>query len=456
VPQLRQPTVVVGGGIAGLAAALRLRNEGRDFVLYEAAGRPGGVIRTVRRDGYLVDVGPNTLLPRPEALEQLIGELDLGDARVWADASTSRRYVVRDGKPVPLPSSPRDLVATPLLSTRAKLRLLREPFIRRGATDGDESLAAFVERRLGSEVLDYAVNPFVAGVFAGDPERLSARHAFPKMWGLERDHGSLIRGAVRGRKRGPKMVATGTRPFSFRDGMQTLPDALVRALGEAVHVDSPVRSIRRTEVGYALDVERAGQVHEVFTDEVILAVPAHRLAAMLVAPPVDLAPVAAVTHPPVTVLALGFRREDVGHPLDGFGVLVPGREPFRLLGALFSSTLFPGRAPGGHVLLTCFLGGMRHPEDGSLSEAEQVAMACRDLARLLDVRAEPAFVLRQPWSRAIPQYETGYGRVLETLGRLEAEWPGLAVAGSVRGGISLGEALVSGFAAADALVHRTS
>src|SRR5690606_32753622 len=183
-------------------------------------------------------------------------------------------------------------------------------------------------------------------------------------------------------------------------------------------------------------------------DGVVCAVPLHRLGAL----GLGADPFGAVYHAPVSVLALGFERERVGHALDGFGVLVPEREPFRLLGALFSSTLFPGRAPEGHVLLTCFAGGTRRPEDALLPTADLVALARADLGRLLGVRGEPAFVHRAQWEDAIPQYHVGYGRVLAALDALEARHPGLVLAGSYRQGISVGEALRSGLDAADRLL----
>lgn len=439
-------TAIIGGGVAGLAAAFRLRQQGLDVTLFEAADRAGGVIRSVRKEGFLVDVGPNTLVPRAETLEQAIGQLNLEGDRVRASPAVSKRFVVRDGRPVPLPSSPPGLLRSPLFSPRAKLRLLREPFIRRGPED--ESLAAFVRRRLGREVLDYAVNPFVAGVFAGDPERLSARHAFPMLTALEAEHGSLLRGLIARRRRSSGPPAPPMLPYSFREGMQTLPDTLAESLGDTLRLNAPVQGLRREGGRFILEIGGTSP-HEHTADAVVLAVPPHRLPAIHFEAGVDLAPLLAVTYPPVAVLAVGFRQQDVAHPLDGFGMLVPAREPFRLLGCLFSSTLFPGRAPEGHVLLTCFLGGARYPEDALLSEAQQVARVTADLQLLLGVRGEPAFVHRQVWPRAIPQYELGYDAVLDTIASLEAAWPGLHLAGNYLSGISVGEAFASGYAAAD-------
>ncbi|MEM1042672.1 MAG: protoporphyrinogen oxidase [Bacteroidota bacterium] len=436
---------VVGGGISGLAAAWRLRERGAAVTLFEAQGETGGVIRSVHRDGFLVDEGPNTLVARSQRVVNTLAALGLDEQQVWASEAAKARYVVRGGRLVPVPTSPRSFATTPLLSARAKLRLLAEPFVRAG-TDEDESLASFVRRRLGAEVLDYAVNPFVAGVWAAAPERLAVRHAFPALHAMERERGSLARGLVhrmRTRPPGPRLSA---RPFSFAGGAQALPDAFAHRLGDAVRLQTSVTGLERTGEGWTLTTRADGGEREGRFDGVVWAAPLDRL------PEIEAGrAVPPVSHSAVSVLALGFRRADVAHPLDGFGVLIPEREPFRLLGALFSSTLFSNRAPEGHVLLTCFAGGTRHAADALLPTDDLVALALRDLGTLLGVRGDPVFVHRKRWDRAIPQYDTDYDRVLGTLSHLEAANPGLHFAGNTRGGISVGDALETGLEAADRL-----
>ncbi len=438
---------VIGGGISGLAAAWRLGNRGVEVTLFEAGHRTGGVIRSVRRDGFLVDEGPNTLVARHPVVEEVIEALGLEKARVWANAEASRRYIVRGGVPVALPTSPGSFVSTPLLSARGKLRLLREPFVR-PSTEADEPLADFIRRRLGPEVLDYAVDPFVSGIFAGDPARLSTRYAFPTLHALEQDHGSLLQGMLHRARRSSGTTRPATRPFSFRDGMQTLPDALTHALGDAVQTNTPVLALARNADGWTVTTQH-GTIREERFDAVVCTLPLHRLAALDFEAGLDVSPFADVPHPPVSVLALGFERGQIAHPLDGFGVLIPQHEPFNVLGALFSSSLFPGRAPDGHALLTCFIGGTRQPDQAALPTDDLVALALHDLHVLLGVRGAPIFVHHRLWEQAIPQAEVGYGRVLDTLDALETRHAGLRFAGSYRHGISVGEALLSGLSAAD-------
>ena len=440
---------VLGAGVAGLTAAYRLRALGARPVILEASGRIGGALWTVRRDGYQVDVGANSMQRKPARVGEILDALGLASEIVEAGPEAKARYVVRDGRPVALPSGPKGLLTTALFSRRGRLRAAMEPLVRSREIP-DETVAGFVRRRLGAEVVDYAVDPFVAGIFAGDPERLAVAHAFPLLTELEREHGSVVRGMVR-RAKARRAAGEGGGPppsFSFQAGMDTLPRALAQSLGSTVQLGCAVRSVHFEHGRYTVKTDD-GDTREPF-DAVVSTAPLHRLPALAGLP--DPAPLRDARYAPVTVLALGFRRADVAHPLDGFGMLVPRRETqTRILGALFSSTLFPGRAPDGHVLLTCFLGGTRRPADAALPEAEQVELALADLRGLLGVRAAPTFVHRHAWPRAIPQYEVGYERVLDGLAEVEAAWPGFRFAGNYRGGVAVGAALASGWEAAEAV-----
>lgn len=447
---------VVGAGIAGLAAAHQLRRGGLEAVVFEAGASAGGVARTVWRDDFLVDLGPNTLVAREPALLAVIDRLGLREEVVEAPREAAVRYVVRDGRLVPLPDGALALLRTPLLSARGKGRLLAEAFrpAAKGPVARAETVAQFVRRRFGQEVLDYVVDPFVSGIFAGDPERLSVAHALPMLVELEREHGSVIRGGLRrmGRARGTEHRSALRRPFSFRSGMGALPAALARELGDGLRLRHRVRDVLPAQTGFLVTVEAPDGAREEVFDSVVLAVPPDALSQMSVLGEAAREAVAAIPTPPVATIALGFAREEVEHPLRGFGFLVPSREPHRLLGCLFSSSLFPGRAPRGHVLLSCFLGGRRRPADALLDEAGQLRLVLRELNALLGLRGEPRLVYRHVWPRAIPQYEARHGTVLDLLGRAEAAQPGLAVAGSLRRGVSVGDALASGLEAARALL----
>mgnify|MGYP000119331498 CR=1 FL=1 len=433
---------VIGAGITGLAAAVELRARGATVTVLEAADRVGGVITTVRRDGFLVEAGP-TSMTATAPLEGLIDRLGLGAQRLATAPAAKRRYIVRDGALVALPDGPAALATTKALSAGAKFALMREPFVRARHDQADESLADLVRRRLDREILDYLVNPLIAGIYAGDPERLSVRYAMPMLFDGERKHGSLIVGAMKEMK--AKAGAVRQRGItSFTQGLATLPEAMAASLGDAVRTGTRVTRVDHLGSGrWQLHTDGADVVD---CDAVLCTTPAYTLSSMGLPDEVTgaLGPVTRIVHPAVATLALGFRREDVAHALDGFGVLVPAVEKRTILGAIFSSSVFAGRAPQGHVLLTCFLGGLRSPEFGSAETAAVLPKVLTDLRQLLGVRGEPMFMHHQHWMQAIPQYELGHEQVISAAASIESALPGLYLTGQWRAGVALGDCVAQG------------
>ncbi len=269
--------LVVGGGLSGLAAALGAKRRGASVEVLESAPRPGGTIGTVHRDGALYETGPNSALDTTPLIDALLDATGSRGERVDLRAVAATRFVVRDGKLVPLPASPRAMLGTRAFSLRAKLRLAAEPFIARAPSAAEELVAAFVRRRLGDEFLDYAVDPFVAGVYAGDPERLSLPAAFPRLHALEQRYGSLVRGQIAGareRKRSAETAKNAARSFSFRNGMQTLTDALARTVGR-VETGVRVERVERDADGtWIVAGRRDGETIARRARAVIVAVPA--------------------------------------------------------------------------------------------------------------------------------------------------------------------------------------
>lgn len=446
---------VVGGGVTGLTAAWQIQRLGHRVTVLEAGARAGGVVGAQRLGAWLQELGPNSLLEGSPEIAAFVDDVGLAPRRLYAAPAAKQRYIVRGGRPVALPTSPGAFVRTPLLSARAKLRLLLEPLWRRAPADAEETLADFVRRRLGPEFLDYAINPFVAGIYAGDPARLAVRHAFPRLHALEQEHGSLLLGALRRRntRGGPK-----GRIFSFPEGLGEIPRALQARLLDPVLLRTRVTALRRAGAGWRLALEQRGAPGEADFDLVVCALPADALAVLdfpELAPDAGLRTLAEIPHPPVVSVFTGHRREDVTHPLDGFGLLVPAVEGGRILGTLFSSTLFPGRAPEGHVALTTFVGGMRQPELAALDDAALGTLVREELARLLGVAGTPAIVRVQRWPRAIPQYAPGHQRFLTAIGRLEAAAPGVFVGGNCRDGISLPNCIAAGYRLAAAVRGHT-
>lgn len=448
--------LVVGAGISGLATAFRLARRGVHVVSIDAAARPGGVIGTERRGGFLYERGPNSVLDTTPLVNELLTEAGILSERVDASAMAAKRYVVRDGKLVALPLSPAAFVTTPLFSGRSKLRLAREPFVARAAAGVEESVTGFVTRRLGSALLDYAVEPFVAGIYAGDPDELSVAAAFPRLHALEQRYGSLIKGQIlgaRARAKHPERSKRAAGSFSFRSGMQTLIDALARAAGP-IRTSARAIGIRRADDGaLVVTMERGGATTHMRARAVVLAVPAD-CAALLVR---NVVPDAAraldeIPYAPVASVARGYARAQVAHPLDGFGFLVPRVEKRRILGSLFSSSMFVGRAPPDTVLTTTFIGGRRNPELAFKSDEEIERIAGDELASLVGAAGEPQLSAITRWPRAIPQYTLGHLERVRRAVEVEAALPGLYLCASYRGGVSVGDCIKSAHETAERIL----
>jgi oxygen-dependent protoporphyrinogen oxidase len=403
----------------------------------------------VRQGGYLAEFGPNTILETSPKISQLVVDAGLQGRRLDPDPAAGARYVVRYRRPIAMPGSPLGFFTTPLFTLGAKWAVLREPF-RPARRDGvEESIADFVRRRLCQEFLDQAIDALVAGIYAGDPEKLSVQQAFPRLAALEANYGSLIKGQILGareRQRRGEVAKDRAPKFSFDEGLQVLPDTLSARLGAAVRRNTTVTRLAEAGSGWRVQVREDGTEREVEHRAVVYAGTSYALERLpvITRQPLSLEPLTEIRYPPVASVVLGFRREDVAHPCLGFGMLIPRIEGFKILGTIFSSALFPNRAPAGHVTLTSYVGGERYPELAGRSPDELYALTVADLRVLLGVKGEPTFRHHYYWPRAIPQYNLGYGRYRDLMTRIEQEAPGLFFAGHYRDGISLGDSIVSG------------
>ena len=451
-------TAIIGAGITGLCVAHSLHHQasgGQSFDLIEASSEVGGAIQSTLNNGYLAEHGPNSILLKDQRIAKLLQQIGLDKSSQSKDLLPARpeankRYIVQDGKPVAMPASPIALVKSPLFSLRGKLRLLLEPFIGRyrgkEKAQAEESFADFVRRRLGAELLASAAAPFVSGIYAGNPETLSVRHAFPRLWAMEQRYRSIILGAFAtqfGIANNPHQLRP-SQIVSFRSGMQSLPKAIADGLpANSLHLGANINSIKHDAEGWAIEwLDATGEPQTRRYQNLVITIPPHKLSSLPLPDSLiqALRPCCDIESPPVTSLVLGFKREDVAHPLDGFGMLIKQSENSPLLGVLFSSSMFDGRAPDGHVSLTCMMGGSINPHYAE--NDDQVVLD--ELRKLLGVTGSPSFRHQTSWPRAIPQYSLDYQHKLDTLSTCEQSCPGLHLAGNYRGGISVVDCMLNG------------
>jgi protoporphyrinogen/coproporphyrinogen III oxidase len=442
--------LVVGAGISGLVTAYALQKSGIDVRIVELADRPGGVIRSVERDGYLIECGPQSF-SGSASITALCGELNLLSERLQADQNAPR-YILIDGKLQPVPMGP-GIFLSSLFSGGTRGAILRDIFGKSRPPESDESVADFVRRKASVALLDRLVGPFVSGIYAGDPEKLSLRAAFPILYDAELNAGSVVRGAfrvMRGRKsaRRDKHEAPREKPTlqTFRQGNEALIYALAARLGDRLVCNvqvGPISSLNEPPSGkgpqFRVNLRTAQGTETLEVERLVLAVPTDQ-SAKLLAPldPSFVTPLAAVEYAAVAVVSLGYPRDDVGQDLNGFGFLVPRSSGLTVLGTVWNSSLFPGRAPEGHVLLTSFVGGATNPSITRFSEEQLAAQVDAEVSPVLSIGKKPVFSSVCFWPRAIPQYNLGHNTRIAAIESLRNKFPGLYIAGNYLNGPAIG------------------
>ncbi len=442
------PALVVGGGISGLVCAYALRNARIDALLVEASPRPGGVINSVTRDGFLLELGPQSFSSTP-ALRHLCAELGIASELLQAPPRAPR-YVLIDDKLRPVPLSPPAFFMSSLINGSTKWALARDIFGKSIPPDGDESVAAFIRRKFSPQLLDRLVGPFVSGIYAGDPEHLSVRSAFPQLYEAEKAAGSIVRGMLRLAKsrKGPRQ-----RPSlqSFREGNETLVRALANKLGPALLTATCVTAVSRQNDGsFDVRLESSRGSESVSARSLVLATPTDVTEKLLSGLDSSFeTPLSSIDYAAVAVVSLGHRKKDVGHSLNGFGFLVPRSAGLRVLGSVWNSSLFPGRAPQGHVLLTSFAGGTTDPAVTKLKPEELASLVHNEISPLLSIGSEPVFSNVTIWPRALPQYNLGHADRLAAVAKLCSQFPGLWVTGNYLRGPAIGSCVDQAFAVAE-------
>lgn len=450
--------IILGAGISGLSTAFWLDRAGYDIMILEADGQPGGSVKTKNENGFLIDYGPNSSLETSPVIKELIDDAGLSNQMIYASEAAKNRYILKGDQLHPLPTNPLQFIKSELFSFRTKLRLLQEPFIKVSQEGCHQSIATFVKRRLGQQFLDYAIDPFVSGVFAGDPEKLSVQSAFPKLYQLEEKYGSLIKGMIKGakeRKNRGEASKHSAKMFSFIDGMATLPKALAEKLKSKIQYQCQVNKITSTPEGYQVHFQDHGKATNIVAGKVISTVPSYIAKSIFEEMDNQLAAhLGQIYYPPVLVLYLGYKKSDV-FELDGFGFLIPRKEKKKFLGAIWNSTLFPARTGEDAVGFTLFIGGARN---ASILEGQDhnvlIKEVIKEFQQIMKINADPVYTSSKFWPNAIPQYNIGYQQHEEYFIEFEKKYPDLYLSGNYRGGISFGDCIKNSRILVDRIIIR--
>jgi protoporphyrinogen/coproporphyrinogen III oxidase len=469
---LHVPVLIVGGGVSGLVCAHALRQAGVEALVVEASGRPGGAIRTERRDGYLLELGPQSFSGTAPLLK-LISDLGIEDEMLQAPPHAPR-YVLVDGKLRRVPLNPPAFLTSGLVGLKTKWAIARDLLGNSKPPEQDESVGAFVRRKFSAELLDRLVGPFVSGVYAGDPERLSLRSAFPTLYEAENSKGSVLRGL-----RAKSSQERTQRPtlLSFREGSETLIRALAASFGERLRsgvevVQLEANRMNADERAFSVTARSASQQETLSADHVVIATPtdvAGKLLRTLEANFERL--LATIEYAPIAVVSLGYRRIDIGHALDGFGFLVPRSAGLRTLGTVWNSSLFQGRAPENHVLLTSFVGGATDPQVAALPHGELTSLVQKEIGPVLEIRQDaragrnkprpreaitlaPSFWNVTIYPRALPQYNVGHADRLAAVEQQRGRHPNLWLAGNYLRGPSIGACVEQSLSVAQEILSR--
>ncbi len=438
---------ILGAGISGLATAYWLDKNRFDITVIEAKNEVGGSMETTFENGFLIDSGPNSGLETTPLIAQMVENVGLKDEMIYADEKGNKRYILKNDELYALPLNPFAFLKTKLFSPKAKLRLAAEPFIEKSKDGYYQSISQFVKRRLGHEFLDYAIDPFVSGVFAGDPDLLSVKSAFPKLYRLEEIYGGLIKGMILGAKERKKQTVQSkqnAKMFSFKSGMQSFPKSIADNLKGNIllscHAEKVIQKEGKFKIIYSCDDKK----NEMMADIVLSTIPAYKTVSLFSQFDIGIkAHFNDIYYPPVKVLYLGFMKKSIGRDLDGFGFLIPKKENKPFLGAIWSSVIFPNRADNDKAAFTLFIGGSRSPGLLDDNSSELVDQVIKEFKKIMMIDEDPILIKKSLLSKAIPQYNIGYIEHERYFEKFEIMNPGIFLSGNFRGGISVGDCIIN-------------
>jgi len=450
--------VIIGAGLTGLTLAFYLKKQGKEVLIIEKSGKTGGVIQTVKDDEFIYEKGPNTgVVGNPEVAE-LFEELEGLCTFEAANPDAKRRLIWKNGKWRAIPSGFLSAVTTPLFSLKDKFRILGEPFRKKGRNP-DENLADLVKRRLGVSFLNYAVDPFISGVYAGDTRYLIPRFALPKLYALEQDYGSFIKGSMqkaKERKSNPRLQKATREVFSAKGGLKNLISALTEKVGaENILLNVKNTVVSKTENGFEINSEINNEPVTIQAEMVVTTTGAFELGNLLpFLSSEEKAPFEELKYASVVQAVVGYHNWK-GINLKAFGGLVPTIEQRDILGVLFTSSFLSSRAPKNGALLSVFLGGIKRPEIFEMEDEEIEDIVSREFRQMMGMpvfRPDLFEIFRYKY--AIPQYGLSSGKRLETISLIQQKYPGLVLAGNIRDGIGMADRIKQGKTIAQQLIDE--
>ena len=436
--------------------AFYLKKAGVNFLVIDKSAKTGGVIQTIREKGFVYETGPNTgVVSYPEMtelFEDLAGKCELE----VADPSAKRRLIWKDQAWHALPSGLMSAIGTPLFTWGDKFRILGEPFRAKG-TNSNETLAELVKRRMGKSYLDYAIDPFISGIYAGDPIKLVTKYAMPKLYNLEQEYGSFIKGAMKKAKlpKTDRDKKATKEVFSAKGGLKHLIDAMTESIGAENILLSAETMVKPTSNGFQLQVTTPEQLITLETPHLVTTCGGYAIPGLLpFLNEEEIAPFNDLKYAAVTQVLLGFNKWK-GMSLKAFGGLVPGKENKNILGVLFTSSFFEGRAPQGGALLSVFMGGTKRPDIAKMDNFEIETILNKELPRMMSSRSfSPDMIRIHRYPKAIPQYTESSGYRFEMIEKLQQKYPGLILAGNIRDGIGMADRVKQGRSIAEELAGK--
>jgi len=432
---MKEKIAIIGAGISGLTCGFSLmQNKYENFEIFESSKVPGGVIKTFRNSKYLFEEGPNTFSLSDKRVLNMINSLKL--KVIKPKDSSNVRYILKNDNLEKLPTTIFSIFTKKFLSKKSKFKILKEVFNRKNESSTNESIYDFFKRRFNKEIVEYIVNPFIAGTFSGDPKKISAKHAFPNLIKLENDYKSIILGSILSksdRNKIPRQI------ISFKNGLTALPEELSKKFEEKIYFNTTIKTIKKVSNGFTIDFAKDGRLTEKNFNKIIITTPAHKIGKILSQDTVfsDLKKIESIYYPPLVTVTLSYNKKETPQIKNGFGMLVPEIEKKNILGVLYLSSMFADRAPKNETLITIFLGGSRQPALANLSDDEILKVVKSDLENIYAINSNPKFISIKRWKHSIPQYSVDYDDYLKAFDNIEEKLSGIYFTGNYKDGISI-------------------